>query len=58
MNTRIVAHGVSVGYVTVTMSLAVALGALAARAGCSTPMALLVGAATAAIGWWALMSEP
>ena len=58
MNARILAHGISVGYGTVTTSLAIALGALAASAGCSTLMAMLVGVATAAIGWWALMSEP
>jgi len=58
MNARISAPGVSVGYGTVTMSLAIALGGLAASAGCSTLMAMLVGLATAAIGWWALISEP
>lgn len=58
MNARIFAPGASVGYSTVTMSLAIALGALAARAGFSTLMAILVGVATAAVGWWALSSEP
>jgi hypothetical protein len=58
MNARTLAHGVSVGYGTVTMLLAIALGGLATSAGFSPLVAMLVGVATAAIGWWAVISEP
>ena len=58
MNARILPHGVGLGFVVVPLVLAIVLGTLAAAAGFSTPVAMLVGMATAAIGYWAVTSEP
>jgi hypothetical protein len=58
MSDRIFPHGLGVGSMAVTLGLGVALGTLAAAAGFSTPVAMLVGTATAGVGCWAVTTEP
>jgi hypothetical protein len=58
MNDRIVPDGGGVGFTAVALVLGVGLGTLAAAAGFSTPIAMLVGTATAGVGCWAVTSEP
>ena len=41
-----------------TLLVAASIVAMSRGAGFSTPVAALVGAATATVGWWAYTSEP
>lgn len=47
-----------VSFTTVIGVIAVGAGTLAANAGSSPLLALLVGTATGALGWWAISTEP
>jgi hypothetical protein len=47
-----------VSFVTIIVLLAIGAGALAANAGSSPLLALLVGTATGTLGWWAVSTEP
>jgi hypothetical protein len=42
----------------VTLLVSAGIAAMSSGAGFSTPVAALVGAATATVGWWASASEP
>jgi hypothetical protein len=45
-------------FATIIGVIAIGAGTLAANAGSSALLALLVGTATAALGWWAISTEP
>lgn len=47
-----------VSFTTIIVVLAIGAGALAANAGSSPLLALLVGTATGGLGWWAISTEP
>jgi 4-amino-4-deoxy-L-arabinose transferase-like glycosyltransferase len=60
MNARRLARHVhvDVGAVTVTLGIAIGLGALTLMAGFPLVIGLIVGTSTGAISWWAINSEP
>ena len=45
-------------FATIISVIAIGAGMLAANAGSSPLLAVLVGMATAALGWWAISTEP
>jgi hypothetical protein len=58
MNARMLPDHPGTSALAVVAALAIGLGTLTLTVGFASWIAALVATATAAIGWWALVSEP